>query len=57
MRDLARRVGEPSGERATDAARELPVVFEGGACRPADGVLSFGPSRVGGFVRLGIGPL
>jgi hypothetical protein len=38
MRDLARRVGEPSGERATDAARELPVVFEGDACRPARAV-------------------
>jgi hypothetical protein len=33
------------------------VVFEGGTCRPAEGVLSFGPSGVGGFVRLGIGPL
>jgi hypothetical protein len=38
MRDLARRVGEPSGERAADATRELPVVFEGDACRPARAV-------------------
>jgi hypothetical protein len=41
---------------------ELPVVLEGGACRPAedgerpDGVLSFGPSGVGGFVRLALDP-
>ena len=47
---------------ATDATRELPVVFEGGACRPAgqdgpvDGALSFGPSGVGGFVRLALDP-
>ena len=45
-----------------DATRELPVAFEGGACRPAadgrpaDGVLSFGPSGVGGFVRLALDP-
>ena len=45
-----------------DATRELPVTFEGGACRPAadgrpaDGVLSFGPSGVGGFVRLALDP-
>jgi hypothetical protein len=45
-----------------DATRELPVRFEGGACRPAadgrppDGVLSFGPSGVGGFVRLALDP-
>jgi hypothetical protein len=45
-----------------EATRELPVVFEGGACRPApdgrpaDGVLLFGPSGVGGFVRLGLDP-
>jgi hypothetical protein len=45
-----------------DATRELAVAFEGGACRPApagrtpDGVLSFGPSGVGGFVRLALGP-
>jgi hypothetical protein len=45
-----------------DATRELPVVFEDGACRPAadgrpaDGVLSFGPSGVGGFVRLALDP-
>jgi hypothetical protein len=41
--------------------RELPVVFEQGTCRPAagrpaDGVLSFGPSGVGGFVRLALDP-
>jgi hypothetical protein len=47
---------------ATAATRELPVTFEGGACRPtpagrpADGVLSFGPSGVGGFVRLDLDP-
>jgi hypothetical protein len=46
---------------ATDATRELPVEFEGGACRPAggrqaDGVLSVGPSGVGGFVRLALDP-
>jgi hypothetical protein len=46
----------------TDATRELPVVFEEGACRPADqdrpadGALSFGPSGVGGFVRLTLDP-
>ena len=45
-----------------DATRELAVAFEGGACRPApagrtpDGVLSFGPSGVGGFVRLALDP-
>jgi hypothetical protein len=45
-----------------DTTRELPVTFEGGACRPAtdgrpaDGVLSFGPSGVGGFVRLALDP-
>jgi hypothetical protein len=39
----------------TEATEELPVVFEGGTCRPvaadgpADGVLAFGPSGVGGF--------
>jgi hypothetical protein len=44
----------------TDATTDLPVVFEGGACRPAagdrpaDGVLAFGPSGVGGFVRLNL---
>jgi hypothetical protein len=52
----------PPENGAAATTRELPVVFEGGACRPADGhpadgVLSFGPSGVGGFVRLGIGPL
>jgi hypothetical protein len=47
---------------AADATRELPVAFEGGACRPTaagrppDGVLSFGPSGVGGFVRLALDP-
>ena len=47
----------PSGE-----SRELAVRFDGGACRPAadgepaDGVLSFGPSGVGGFVRLALDP-
>jgi hypothetical protein len=45
-----------------DATQELPVTFEGGACRPApdgrpgDGMLSFGPSGVGGFVRLALDP-
>ena len=45
-----------------DATRELAVAFEGGACQPApagrtpDGVLSFGPSGVGGFVRLALDP-
>jgi hypothetical protein len=49
-------------EVATDATTELPVVFERGACRPAggdapaDGVLAFGPSGVGGFVRLALDP-
>jgi hypothetical protein len=47
---------------ATDATRELPVLFQDGACRAAgggrqpDGVLSFGPSGVGGFVRLALDP-
>ena len=46
---------------AATGTRELPVVFEQGACRPAagrraDGVLSFGPSGVGGFVRLALDP-
>lgn len=45
-----------------DATRTLPVTFESGTCRPAaegrpaDGVLSFGPSGVGGFVRLALDP-
>ena len=49
-------------EVAAGATRELPVRFQDGACRPAgdggqaDGVLSFGPSGVGGFVRLGLDP-
>jgi hypothetical protein len=53
--------GPPGGE-ATDATREVPVAFEDGACRPAaegrqgDGMLSFGPSGVGGFVRLALDP-
>jgi hypothetical protein len=44
------------------STQELPVVFEGGVCRPVadgqapDGVLSFGPSGVGGFVRLALDP-
>jgi hypothetical protein len=38
-REGARRAqAQPSGERAADATRELPVVFEGGACRPARAV-------------------
>jgi hypothetical protein len=47
-------------EVAAEATEELAVVFEGGACRPAaedrpaDGVLAFGPSGVGGFVRLSL---
>jgi hypothetical protein len=47
-------------EVTTEVTEELPVVFEGGACRPAaadrpaDGVLAFGPSGVGGFVRLSL---
>jgi hypothetical protein len=48
-------------EATTDTTNELPVVFEGGGCRPADGqpadgVLWFGPSGVGGFVRLALDP-
>jgi hypothetical protein len=49
-------------DEAADATRELAVTFEGGACRPTadgrppDGVLSFGPSGVGGFVRLALDP-
>jgi hypothetical protein len=49
-------------EVAATATEELPVVFDGGACRPAaggepaDGMLSFGPSGVGGFVRLALDP-
>jgi hypothetical protein len=44
------------------ATQDLPVVFDGGACRPLTngqephGVLSFGPSGVGGFVRLALDP-
>jgi hypothetical protein len=48
-------------EAAADATSELPVAFEQGTCRPAevgeaDGVLTFGPSGVGGFVRLALDP-
>ena len=49
-------------QTATDATTDLSVGFEGGTCRPApadgpaDGVLSFGPSGVGGFVRLDLDP-
>jgi hypothetical protein len=49
-------------EAASDVTRELPVVFQGGACRPAadgepaHGGLSFGPSGVGGFVHLDLDP-
>jgi hypothetical protein len=48
-------------EAAADATSELSVVFEEGTCRPAevgeaDGVLMFGPSGVGGFVRLALDP-
>jgi hypothetical protein len=49
-------------EVATDATTELRVRFEGRTCRPApddgpvDGVLAFGPSGVGGFVRLALDP-
>ena len=38
------------------------MVFEGGACRlaadgqAADGMVSFGPSGVGGFVRVALDP-
>jgi hypothetical protein len=58
---VTERGPSPPENGAADATRELPVVFEGGACRPADGrpadgVLSFGPSGVGGFVRLGLDP-
>jgi hypothetical protein len=49
-------------EVATDATAELGVRFEDGTCRPAmdgdpaDGLLAFGPSGVGGFVRLALDP-
>jgi hypothetical protein len=51
----------PPERPVAGATRELPVAFEAGACRPAegrdpDGVLSFGPSGVGGFVRLALDP-
>jgi hypothetical protein len=45
-----------------EATRELPVAFAGGTCRPAteggpaEGMLAFGPSGVGGFVRLALDP-
>jgi hypothetical protein len=53
---------EPPDGQAAGPARELAVRFEGGACRPAadgqpaDGVLTFGPSGVGGFLRLALDP-
>jgi hypothetical protein len=49
-------------EVTAEATEQLPVVFDGGTCRPAaaegpaDGVLAFGPSGVGGFVRLHLDP-
>ena len=49
-------------EVTAEATEQLPVVFDGGTCRPAsadgpaDGVLAFGPSGVGGFVRLNLDP-
>ena len=51
-----------TSEGPTAANRELPVAFEGGVCRaaddgrPPDGTLTFGPSGVGGFVRLRLDP-
>jgi hypothetical protein len=59
-----RRAGGAWTVTATPAAatRELPVVFDGGACRPAaaheaaDATLAFGPSNVGGFLRLTLDP-
>jgi hypothetical protein len=50
------------GPEATGANEEVAVVFEDGACRvagdgrPPDGTLTFGPSGVGGFVRLSLDP-
>ncbi|HSK36501.1 MAG TPA: hypothetical protein VLA80_07175 [Actinomycetota bacterium] len=47
---------------ATGTSQEVAVVFEDGACRvaedgrPPDGTLAFGPSGVGGFVRLSLDP-
>ena len=47
---------------AAGTSQEVAVVFEGGACqvagsgRPPDGTLAFGPSGVGGFVRLSLDP-
>jgi hypothetical protein len=47
---------------STRTSQEVAVVFEGGACRvagggrPPDGTLAFGPSGVGGFVRLRLDP-
>lgn len=44
------------------ATQALPVIFDRGACRPVvdgqvpHGVLSFGPSGVGGFLRLALDP-
>jgi hypothetical protein len=46
----------------TGANEEVAVAFEDGVCRPAtderprDGTLTFGPSGVGGFVRLSLDP-
>jgi hypothetical protein len=50
------------GPEAAGANEEVAVVFEDGACRvagdgrPPDGTLTFGPSGVGGFVRLSLDP-
>jgi hypothetical protein len=47
---------------APRTSQEVAVVFEGGVCRaagggrPPDGTLAFGPSGVGGFVRLRLDP-
>ena len=47
----------------TGANEEVAVAFEGGVCRPAaedgraaDGMVTFGPSGVGGFVRVRLDP-
>ena len=50
------------GPVTNGANEEVAVAFEEGACRPAtderppDGTLTFGPSGVGGFVRLSLDP-
>jgi hypothetical protein len=50
------------GPPTTGANEEVAVAFEDGVCRPAtderppDGTLTFGPSGVGGFVRLSLDP-